>query len=165
MLKATVHDQTFDVVSEKDTLTVNGQPLAWDVAVVGPNAFHILYEGRSYNAEVLSAEYETKTFILRLNGKTYPVQVKDRFDLLLDHLGMSNAAGSKLAQIKAPMPGLIVDIRVQPGQVIAKGDTVLILEAMKMENVIKAPGDATVKAIRVQPRENVEKNQVLVEFE
>jgi biotin carboxyl carrier protein len=165
MHKVTVHDQTFEVLSEKNTLTVNGQPLDWDVVAVGPNAFHILYEGRSYNAEILSADAETKSFTIRLNGRTYPAQVKDRFDLLLDQLGMGQAAGSKLAQIKAPMPGLIVDIRVQPGQTVAKGDTVLILEAMKMENVIKAPGDATVKAVRVQPRENVEKNQVLVEFE
>lgn len=165
MHKATVHDQTFDVVSEKNTLTVNGQPLGWDVVAVGPSAFHILYEGRSFNAEVLNADAETKTFTLRINGRTYPVRVQDRFDLLLDQLGMGQAAAGKLSQIKAPMPGLIVDIRVQPGQAVAKGDTVLILEAMKMENVIKAPGDATVKAVRVQPRENVEKNQVLVEFE
>jgi len=165
MHKATVHDQTFEILAEKDRLTVNNQPLAWDVVAVGPGAFHILHEGRSYNAEVLSSEAETKTFAIRINGRTYPVRVQDRFDLLLDRLGMGQAAGSKLSQIKAPMPGLIVDIRVQPGQTVTKGDTVLILEAMKMENVIKAPGDATVKAVRVQPRENVEKNQVLVEFE
>ncbi len=165
MLKAIVHDQTFDVVSEKETLTLNGQPLLWDVAEVRLGTFHVLHEGRSYTAEVLSADFETKTFTLRINGKTYPVQLKDRFDLLLDQLGMSNAAAGKTTQIKAPMPGLIVEIRVHPGQSVAKGDTVLILEAMKMENILKAPGDVVVKAVRVQPRENVEKGQVLVEFE
>lgn len=165
MFKATIHDQTFEISSEKNGLTVGGQPLAWDLTEVRPGLFHLLHEGHSYTAEVLSVEAETKTVTLRLNGKTYPVQVKDRFDLLLDSLGLNNALAGKINQIKAPMPGLIVDIRVQAGQVVAKGDTVLILEAMKMENVIKAPADATVKVVRVQPRENVEKNQVLVEFE
>ncbi|MBC7893721.1 MAG: biotin/lipoyl-binding protein, partial [Sphingobacteriaceae bacterium] len=135
MFKATVHDQTFEITSEKDGLTVNGQPLTWDLAEVRPGHFHLLHEGRSYTAEVLNVEAETKTVTLRLNGKTYPVWVKDRFDLLLDSLGLNNASAGKINQIKAPMPGLIVDIRVQPGQAVAKGDTVLILEAMKMENV------------------------------
>ena len=66
--------------------------------------------------------------------------------------------------LKAPMPGLIVDIKVQVGNAVKKGDIVLILEAMKMENVLKSAGDGTVKAIKVTPKQNVEKNQVLIEF-
>jgi biotin carboxyl carrier protein len=62
------------------------------------------------------------------------------------------------------MPGLIVDIKVEAGQEVKKGDPILILEAMKMENIIKSPGDGVVKAIKVNPRDNVEKNQVLIQF-
>lgn len=165
MLHAIVSGQSFDIESEKDVLTVNGQPFDWDLVEVKPGIFHILYQNRSYNAEVLAVDYATKTFTLRLDQHPHTVQIKDRFDQLLDQLGMSNATAVKLNTIKAPMPGLIVAIHVQPGQSVTKGDIVLILEAMKMENIIKAPGDGTVKAVRVAPRENVEKNQVLVEFD
>jgi biotin carboxyl carrier protein len=66
--------------------------------------------------------------------------------------------------IKAPMPGLIIDLRVKEGDVVKQNDPLIILEAMKMENVIKSPGDGTVKAVKVQKGNSVEKNQVLIEF-
>jgi biotin carboxyl carrier protein len=92
------------------------------------------------------------------------VQLKDRFDQLLEQMGMSGAASAKINDIKAPMPGLIVGVSVQPGDVVKKGDAVLILEAMKMENLIKSPGEGTIRAIRVAKGDRVEKNQVLIEF-
>jgi biotin carboxyl carrier protein len=78
---------------------------------------------------------------------------------------MSNANASKVNDLKAPMPGLIVDVKVQVGDSVKKGDIILILEAMKMENVLKSTGEGKVKAIKVVPKQNVEKNQVLIEFE
>jgi biotin carboxyl carrier protein len=92
------------------------------------------------------------------------LHAKDRFDLLLDKLGMSDAAASKVNELKAPMPGLIVDIRVETGQTVQKGDPLLVLEAMKMENILKAPGDGVVGAIKVGLRDNVTKGQVLIQF-
>ncbi|HLL94438.1 MAG TPA: biotin/lipoyl-containing protein, partial [Spirosoma sp.] len=83
---------------------------------------------------------------------------------LLEKMGMSNAVSAKVNTLKAPMPGLIVGINVAVGDTISKGDSVLILEAMKMENNLKAPGDGTVKAIRAIKGDRVEKGQVLVEF-
>jgi len=112
----------------------------------------------------VEADYQAKTFTFKINGVKQVVSVKDRFDLLLDKLGMSNANVHKVNDIKAPMPGLILDIKVQPGQEIKKGDTLLILEAMKMENILKAPGDGIVKEIKVSVKQNVEKNQVLILF-
>ena len=79
-------------------------------------------------------------------------------------MGMSNATATKVNELKAPMPGLIVDIRVQPGQAVQKGDPLLVLEAMKMENILKAPTDGTVGSIKVTLRDNVQKGQVLVQF-
>jgi biotin carboxyl carrier protein len=93
------------------------------------------------------------------------VNVKDRFDILLEQLGMANAGVAKVNDLKAPMPGLIVSIQVQVGDNIKKGDSLLILEAMKMENVLKATGEGKIKNIKVNTRQNVEKNQVLIEFE
>ena len=147
-----------------DTVTLNGEPFAWDIADLGAGRFHVLYEGRSYNAEVVSADYATKNIMLKLNGQRVELNAKDRFDLLLERLGMSNAAAAKVNELKAPMPGLIIDIRVRPGQAVQKGDPLLVLEAMKMENILKAPADGTVGTIKVNLRDNVQKGQVLVQF-
>ena len=147
-----------------DAVTLNSEPFAWDVADLGGGRFHILYEGRSFNAEVVEADYATKNIVLKLNGQRVELQAKDRFDLLLERLGMANAATTKVNELKAPMPGLIVDIRVQPGQAVLKGDPLLVLEAMKMENILKAPADGTVSGLKVVLRDNVQKGQVLVQF-
>ncbi|ALW85014.1 acetyl-CoA carboxylase biotin carboxyl carrier protein subunit [Hymenobacter sedentarius] len=147
-----------------DTVTLNGQAFAWDIADLGEGRFHVLHEGRSYNAEVVSADYASKNIVLKINGQRIELNAKDRFDLLLERLGMSNAAAAKVNELKAPMPGLIVDIRVEPGQTVQKGDPLLVLEAMKMENILKAPADGTVGSLKVSLRDNVQKGQVLVQF-
>jgi len=147
-----------------DTITLNGQPFAWDMADLGEGRFHVLHEGRSYNAEVVSTDYATKNIVLKINGQRVELNAKDRFDLLLERLGMSNAAATKVNELKAPMPGLIVDIRVTPGQIVQKGDPLLVLEAMKMENILKAPADGTIAGLKVNLRDNVQKGQVLVQF-
>ncbi|TGE19925.1 biotin/lipoyl-containing protein [Hymenobacter elongatus] len=158
-------DQTWNIDYRPDgTTLVNGLPFSWDLVSLGNGHYHLLHEGHSYSAEVVSAEYSTKTFVLKLNGQVLELHAKDRFDLLLDKLGMSNTASSKVNEMKAPMPGLIVAIRVEAGQQVQKGDPLLILEAMKMENILKAPGDGVVSAIKVTLRDNVTKGQVLIQF-
>jgi acetyl/propionyl-CoA carboxylase alpha subunit len=147
-----------------DSVTLNGQPFTWDIADLGAGRFHVLHEGHSYNAEVVEADYTAKTIVLKLNGQRVELQAKDRFDLLLERLGMSNTTAAKVNELKAPMPGLIVDIRVQPGQAVQKGDPLLVLEAMKMENILKAPADGTIASLKVNLRDNVQKGQVLVQF-
>ena len=113
----------------------------------------------------MEANYADKIFKIKVNGAIYDLAAKDRFDLLLEKMGMNNAAKNKLNHIKAPMPGLIWEIKVQPGDVVQAGDVVLVLVAMKMENAIKSPGEGVVKSVKVQQGNTVDKNQVLVEFE
>ena len=100
-----------------------------------------------------------------INGQSYNTSVKDQFDLLLEGLGMQATDVKKINNLKAPMPGLIQSIAVEPGQEIQKGDTLLVLVAMKMENIIKSSGDGIVKNLKITPGEIVEKNQVLIEFQ
>jgi acetyl/propionyl-CoA carboxylase alpha subunit len=145
-------------------IIVNNEPFTWDLVPLGSGRYHLLYEGRSYFAELISIDYSAKTLQLKLNNRLVDVQAKDRFDLLLDKLGMSNAASNKVNELKAPMPGLIVDIRVESGQAVQKGDALLVLEAMKMENILKAPSDVTIGAIKISLRDNVQKGQVLIQF-
>jgi acetyl/propionyl-CoA carboxylase alpha subunit len=147
-----------------DSILLNGQPFAWDVSALGDGRYHVLHNGKSYNAELVTTDYVAKIFVLKINGQRIELQAKDRFDQLLDQMGLSSATATKVNELKAPMPGLIVDIRVQPGTVVQKGDPLLVLEAMKMENILKAPADGTINSIKVELRSNVTKGQVLVQF-
>jgi len=147
-----------------DSISINGQPFAWDLAVLGDGRYHVLHQGKSYNAELVTADYAAKTFVLKVNGQRVELQAKDRFDQLLERMGLGSATATKVNELKAPMPGLIVDIRVQPGQAVQKGDPLLVLEAMKMENILKAPTDGVVGSVKVDLRTNVTKGQVLIQF-
>lgn len=147
-----------------DSITLNGQTFAWNLAALGNGRYHVLHNGRSYNAELVAADYATKTFVLKINGQRVELHAKDRLDQLLDRLGLSSTTAAKVNELKAPMPGLIVAIRVQPGEAVQKGDPLLVLEAMKMENILKAPTDGVIGSIKVELRANVAKGQVLIQF-
>jgi len=164
MYKATVNKSSFEISSDESGLVVDGVPLHWDLIKVSEGHFHILLNNKSFNAEIVKADVQTKSFSIKINGVIYVVALKDKFDLLLEKMGMNNGMANKVNNVKAPMPGLIIDLKVQDGDQVRSGDPLLILEAMKMENIIKASGDGTVKSVRVKKGESVEKNQVLIEF-
>ncbi len=152
-------------VNDSYQAEINPEQLDWDLLEIEDGKFHILQNNQSVEARVLEADYSEKTFKIKINQNTYQVSLKDKFDLLVEQLGFSNMTAKKINNIKAPMPGLVLDIMVNVGDKVAKGDSVLILEAMKMENVIKAEGDAVIKSISIEKGTAVEKNQILVEFE
>lgn len=164
MYTTTINEQPLTIDFTADGPTLNGAPFTWDLLKQSDRQFHILHQNRSYSAEVQAIDPATKTVQLLINGHAYTISLKDRFDRLLEQMGMSNAALARTAELKAPMPGLIVGVSVAPGDTVQKGDSLLILEAMKMENNLKAPGEGTVKAIRIAKGDRVEKGQVLIEF-
>jgi len=164
MLQATTNGTTFEITENADGLVIDGKPLSWDVVEVDHNYFHILYNNKSYRAEVVKIDEATKTFTLKINGNIHTVSLKNKFDLLLEKMGMNNGSAGKVNNIKAPMPGLIINLKVKEGDVVKQGDPLLILEAMKMENIIKSPGDGVVKHVKIKKGDSVEKNQVLIEF-
>jgi acetyl/propionyl-CoA carboxylase alpha subunit len=144
--------------------TINGEAFSYDMLADAGGRMHVLHKGRSYNVEILKADKAAKTATLVINGRSYDVQLTDKFDQLLKSLGMDKIASAKVNELKAPMPGLVLDVLVTEGQSIQKGDALVVLEAMKMENILKAPADATVKKITVKKGTAVEKNQVLIQF-
>lgn len=164
MFHARIKGKKFEIDSTNDGLRVNGQPLNWDLVKVADGYFHILLEHKSYRAEVLQTDLAAKTMTLKINGHPIAVELKDKFDLLLEKMGMNATAGARINNIKAPMPGLIIDLKIKPGDLVKPGDQLLILEAMKMENIIKSPGEGTVKNVKVKKGDSVEKGQVLLEF-
>lgn len=136
-----------------------------DLIETGQQVFHLIENHRNYEVKLLSINRNSKTVSLLLNGQKYDCELNDSLDLLLEKMGMGAGATSKINEIKAPMPGLVLDIKVAVGDTLEKGDGVLVLEAMKMENLIKSPGDGVVKSIEVKQGEAVEKNQVLIRLD
>ena len=137
---------------------------AIDILEVKPGILHIIKDNKSYNAEVLKTNPEEKNFVIRVNGNKYTVQLKDKYDDLLEKLGMSNTSSVKVKEMKAPMPGLVVDVRVKEGDAVKQGDGLIVLQAMKMENIIKSPADGNIKKVHIKKGDAIEKNQTMISF-
>jgi biotin carboxyl carrier protein len=164
MFKATVNKKSFSIEPTDEGFIIDGKEVAWDLKKIEDGYYHILFNNKSFTAELVKADPEVKAFVFKINGRLYNVAVQDRFDLLLEQMGMNAGTSAKVNNIKAPMPGLIIDLKVKSGDAVKPGDTLLILEAMKMENIIKSPGEGVVKSVKISKGQSVEKNQVLIEF-
>ena len=80
MVQATVNDKKFEVQGDGKSVLIDQQPLAWDVLKISERHFHILLENKTYRAELIKSDHETKTFSLKINGRLYTVNLKDKFD-------------------------------------------------------------------------------------
>jgi len=153
-----------EVELKSNTLTLDGSEFLADTVKLDANNYHILHEQKSYNVEIVSLDITEKIATIKVNGNIYQLKAKDQFDALLEQLGMANLNSNKISDIKAPMPGLVLKVLVSEGDEVKKGDNLFVLEAMKMENIIKAPADAVIKTIKIQPTDKVEKGQLLILF-
>jgi len=156
------HDLSFE--KKEGIWLSDGNEFAFDLIEVKHNTFHIIKDRQTYTAEVVSHNVAEKTFEIKVNQTIYQLSVKDKYDELLHQLGLDKVLANKMANIKAPMPGLVLSILVDEGTDVKKGDALLVLEAMKMENILKSPADGIVKKVSVKKGMAVEKNQVLIEF-
>jgi biotin carboxyl carrier protein len=161
------------MIAEKYLATVNEKteieltPAAshqLDAVQTGEGQYHILHNGKPYRAEVVSVDKQAKEVSLKVNGKLHTVKLQDEHDLLVKKMGLNINLVHKISAIKAPMPGLVLSILVEPGQAVLQGEPMLILEAMKMENVIKSPGEGTVKKVVVSKGKPVDKGEILIEM-
>lgn len=164
MYQLKVNDQEFKTERQQGQVLINGEKFEVDLSKLTPSFYHVLHHNKSYNAEVVSFDAAEKTALIKVNGNEYTISARDQFDLLLDQLGMSDLNSARIADVKAPMPGLVLNVFVNNGDHVKKGDNLFILEAMKMENMIKAPADGVVKAVKVSAGDKVEKGQVLIAF-
>lgn len=144
---------------------IEGTDRAFDVQHLRGNEYHLILDGNSYNAELLSHNLRERSFTWSINGSKVEVRMEDEFDLLLKSMGIDKDAANKINEIKAPMPGLVLEILAKAGDEIKEGDPLLVLEAMKMENVIKSPCNAVVSEVPVSVQQKIDKNAVLVRFE
>jgi biotin carboxyl carrier protein len=129
------------------------------------NNYHILHDNTSVKASVLSSNFNKKQYTIKVNNNVYNVVINDALDQQIGALGFEIGASKQVNDIKAPMPGLILEINIKEGQEVKEDEAILILEAMKMENVINSPRDGVIKSISVKQGETVDKNSLLITFE
>jgi biotin carboxyl carrier protein len=156
----------FDFETERlgDDLLINKNKAIADIKHIGNGIYHIIENNYSYNVDVVLFNSTDKTAEIKVNNNIYTITAKDQFDILLDKLGLSTLNGTRVSEIKAPMPGMVLKVFATEGEEIKKGDNLFVLEAMKMENIIKSPADVIIKKIKIKPGDKVEKGQILIEF-
>ncbi len=159
-----VNDRQFELKEENGLLFYKGQEISIDIKKIDKDYFHALYNNNSYKVELIDFNRAEKVLELKINSKKYSVKVTDQYDVLLHKLGFDKALSQKISDLKAPMPGLVLKVLIKDGDQVFKGDNLIILEAMKMENIIKSPIDGTIKNIRIQEGDKLEKNQVMIVF-
>ena len=156
--KVNVND-TFHFDLEKESVS------HLDAVSVETNKFHILHENTPYQAEIITADFLKKNYTVKVNNNIYIVAISNSLDILIKEMGFETGPTKQVNFIKAPMPGLILEISVVVGQTVKENDNLIILGAMKMENSFLSPRDGVIKTIAVLMGDAVDKGQLLIEFE
>ena len=136
-----------------------------DVQKTTGNQYHVLQKNKPFKAELVDSNFNRKRYTVKVNNRTYEIDISNPLDLLIDKLGFSFGSSKQVNSIKAPMPGLILDIHVKEGQGVKEDDPLLILEAMKMENVITSPREGVIKSVNMSKGDAIDKGHLLIEFE
>jgi biotin carboxyl carrier protein len=136
-----------------------------DVIRESDGSYHLLLEHSSHRAAIRDFDPARRTVTVELDGRMFQVRLEDEYDQLVDKLGLKNVSRHQAKDVRAPMPGLVLKILVTEGQSVVPGDPLLILEAMKMENVIKADAEGTIRSLQATEGQAVDKGQLLIEMQ
>ncbi len=159
--------QTFSVnVNNSYDFNIDSASLSeLDIIKTAASKYHVLHDNSSFEVTIIAEDYSKKSYKVKVNNIVYNININNNLDQLIKDLGFEIGSSKKIDRITAPMPGLILEMSVNVGDEVKENDPLLILEAMKMENVITSPRDGTIKAISAKKGDAVDKNQLLVEFE
>lgn len=148
-----------EIIDEHRVL-VDGKPFVVDFAEISDQpVYSLLLDGSSYEAYVYPSD---KTWQVLLHGRLYPAMVEDERERRLRAAAGSQVQESVEFHLKAPMPGLVIAISIEEGQQVKKGDVLVVLESMKMQNELKSPRDGVAARMRVQPGDSVEQHQTIL---
>ena len=165
MTEVTTDFQTFRLDNKNGHYRIGDREIQPQITRMGEFEWKVVVDKRTFTVLVHAIDRENQLVQLSVDGKPTAVKIRSRVEQLLQELGLSAHMQQKAVSVKAPMPGLIHSIKTTVGAAVKKGDPLLILEAMKMENVIKSPGDGIVAQIHVGEKDSVDKNALLVSFE
>lgn len=144
-----------------ETVSSEGAVVKWEDS----QFFTLSYNGKSFNGEILEEKTESNFLKLKINHRVFEIRKKGELDELISAMGLDIPKTRKMKELQAPMPGRIVNIAVTIGQKLNVGEDILSLEAMKMENILKAEGIGVVKSINYSNNDIVEKGAIMIEFE
>ncbi len=137
----------------------------FDASTSSATEFHIIENHRNIKAKVVDSDFNHRKYTVEINGKNFDVAIQNELDQLVKKMGFETNSAQLVNVIKAPMPGLILEINVEVGAEVKTGETLLVLGAMKMENSFASPRDGVIKSVLVNKDDAVEKGQLLIEFE
>ena len=159
--RALVGEHAYDLVFRDGQLHVDGEPVSYVFEPAGDGSYLLLIDGQSFPVVI---EDDADGLRVTIAGRPVTVHVKDERAMLLERFGIEEAGAAAQREVRAPMPGLVLRILAEPEKPVEPGDGLLVLEAMKMENELRAQAAGTIKAIHVAPGDAVTKNQLLLEF-
>jgi biotin carboxyl carrier protein len=141
-------------------VNIDGQTYEIDfISIANQPVFSLIISGKSFEAYVYPGEEDYQVL---LQGRSFSVKVEDEREKRLRVAGGSTVSESLEFHLKSPMPGMVVSLPVAEGQPVIKGQVLVILESMKMQNELKSPRDGTLVRVRVKPGDNVEQRQPLL---
>lgn len=164
---AKLTDKVLRFTSEGNVADFDGQKVEFKYQSLSGNGdgLYIYTSDNAYRVYPIAIDTKTKTVTLLINNETYEVQIQNELDVLLSKMGLDIQAGAGLDTLIAPMPGKVIDVLVEEGQEVEEGTPLVILEAMKMENVLKAEAPVKIKEIPIKKGDAVEKNASLILFD
>lgn len=122
------------------------------------------YKNVNHSARLISMDHQNRKYTIEIGQRVYQVKLENDLDQLIASMGMKGKRSLNVSEIKSPMPGLVFKVLKKNGDEVVAGETILVLEAMKMENAIKAPIDGIIKSIEVSEGQPVDKGMVLIRF-
>ncbi|MEC8693189.1 MAG: acetyl-CoA carboxylase biotin carboxyl carrier protein subunit [Bacteroidota bacterium] len=163
-MKVSYREQHIELEKNKGIYTTN-QTSGIEIIQRDEETLFIVTKDKVHTVRCLDINKDEKEITLLHQGQKTHLYLAEPMNELLKSMGLEGALTPKINDLKAPMPGLVLDIVITAGDVVSKGDKLLILEAMKMENAIKAPADLKIKEIHTATGSAVDKNQVLITFD
>lgn len=158
------HSKKFEIVDQgAGNLLLNGEERNIDLIPINDHTYHLIKDHQCWVLEISVEESTALETVLYVNGVRMTTHIKDSLEKVLENMGMT-AGNLKVKELKSPMPGMVIKVMVEAGQEVKKDDPMLVLEAMKMENLIKSPTDGIIDKVVVQSGDKTEKNQVLIHF-
>jgi biotin carboxyl carrier protein len=127
--------------------------------------FLLIHNGKKFHGELVEDGSESQKLVIKINHRVFELKRKGDLDALISSLGLDKPKVRKLRELHSPMPGRVIQLFVSIGDEVSIGDNLLSLEAMKMENILKAEGIGKVKSIQIAGGDVVDKGAVLIEFE
>lgn len=136
-----------------------------NISSIGHNKFHLIHNNKSIEAEIKEIDLLTLTVRMVIDHRIYVYKINNELARTIAKLGFNTKSSNQDKLIKAPMPGIVLKLEVQEGDLIVKGQNLLTLEAMKMENMIKSNSEGRIKKINVKAQDKVDKNHLMIILE